>query len=500
MIVEKIGVAMSWSVLAKIARFSAGLISSIIIIRILGEGAWGTFSILKTIKGLAMVIISLGAGNAILKFIPQSRVKGGLDEVVGSFLKLTLLQLAVWISLIMVVRFRSDWISALFGGDSDRFGFLLQVAVALVIFEIFFSLLTKVMQSFYSMRMLAIATVTGKAGYILLLILFIKMGSGILGILIAGAVVNTGMSLIVLPEIIKILRSWSGYKGLVPGPGTLLGFSLPFVATGLLNQIVWRRSEVLFLGHYHDATLAGYFSLAYDIPQMLLEFIPLTIWPIIMAGTSEVYSRDNNSLPDAINVYYRLLFILVIPVAVIGFVFVSPFIPIVYGDTMIPASHLAQLFFIVFSYSFIYTPLSMSLYVMGKSWVNMLIFTLMAVLNIGLDFALIPHYGIWGAFIPVAFVLGLGVVLFQMVIRRFNRNVKPPFGFILRCYLAGLPAALLAISTAEFNTPGGLLLQLPLAFVLLFFGFKVMKIIGEREKELILKLPLPLKERIVSLF
>jgi O-antigen/teichoic acid export membrane protein len=501
MVVREAGRAMSWSVLSKIATFSAGFVSSIFIIRMLGQDAWGTLSILKTINGLALVIIMLGLGNSILRFIPRSKVKGGMKELVGRYLKLFLLQVTVWIVLIALVRYRSARIAEIFGGDSDKFGFLLQVAITFVIFEVFISLLTKLMQSLYDVKILTIATLLGKASYITLLILFIKFGWGILGVLVAAAIVNVGMSLIVIPRLTRrILEQHDKTKGHIPNFATLLGFSLPFVATGLLNQIVWRRSEVLFLGHYHSSGLAGIFTLSYDIPQMLLEFIPLTIWPIVMAGTSEVYSKNYQDLPEAIDVYYRLLFILVIPVAAMGFAFVRPIIPIIYGDAMMASARFAQLFFVVFSYSFIYTPLSMSLYVIGKSWVNMVIFAILAVLNVGLDFALIPDCGLWGAFLPVAVVLALGVGIFWLVTRRYNPGIKLPVSFIGRCYLAGMPAALMAISTMKFDSLLALLLQIPVALLLLFYGFKLMRIIGEREKELILKLPIPMKERIISLF
>ena len=85
---------------------------------------------------------------------------------------------------------------------------------------------------------------------------------------------------------------------------------------------------------------------------------------------------------------------------------------------MLPAALLTQLFFVVFSYSFLYTPMSMAFFVMGKSWINMLIFMSLAVIEIGLDCALIPRYGMWGAMVPVSIVLVLAVVLFHLVMRR----------------------------------------------------------------------------------
>jgi O-antigen/teichoic acid export membrane protein len=274
---------------------------------------------------------------------------------------------------------------------------------------------------------------------------------------------------------------------------------LPFVATGLLNLIVWRQSEVLFLGAFHGETAAGFFGLAYTVPQLLLEFVPLTVWPLVMAGMSEAYARNPARLPDAIALYYRLLYVLVIPVAALGFAFARPLVPVIYGNEMLPAALFAQLFFVVFSYAFLYTPLSMALYVTGKSWVNMLIFAFLAVVNIGLDLALIPRYGLWGAFVPVAFVMILGVAVFYIVSSRIVRNMYIPVLFIVRCYLAALPTAAIALAAERWSGPVALTLQIVAGVVLLIACFRFLRVMGPQERELIAKLPIPLKGAILKL-
>jgi O-antigen/teichoic acid export membrane protein len=232
------------------------------------------------------------------------------------------------------------------------------------------------------------------------------------------------MSILLLPQVREILSRASFEEGQAPQLGRMLRFSLPFVATGVLNQIVWRQSEVLFLGRFHGPEASGFFNLAYQLPQFTLEFIPLTIWPLILAGTAEAYARKPGNLAAAIDLYYRLLYMLVIPVAAMGFAFSGALVPMIYGGEMAPAAMFAPLFFIVFSYSFIYTPLSMALYVVEKSWVNMLLFAILAVCNVGLDFALIPKYGLWGAFIPVALVLVLAVIIFSSAVRRVLPDIR----------------------------------------------------------------------------
>ncbi len=491
---------MSWSVLAKVSRFGGGFAATILIVRTLGKYHWGMLSVLKALSGFAFVIVMLGAGNALLKYLPTAKVKGGLHSFLDTFKKLLLIQILVWICLLALVRFGGPVIEGFFQERFERFGFYLQFAVAFVIFEVFMGLVTNFLQSWYETRKLAIAIIIGNTCYVVLLMLFLKVGWGIIGVLTAGAIVNLLMTLLLVPQVLWFVRSAPVKAGEIHGVGKIFRFSLPFVATGILNQIVWRQSEVIFLGHYHGSELSGFFELAYRVPQLLLEFIPITIWPIVMAGTAEVYARNVENLPRAIDLYYRLLYILVIPIAALGFAFSRSLVPILYGSQMLPAALFTQLFFIVFSYSFLYTPLSMALYVMGKSWVNMLVFTFLAVVNVGLDLALIPHYGIWGAFFPVAFVLLLGIVVFSIVMKKCKPDVKAPTSFIIRCYAAAVPTTLLAMTSVRWSSPAALILQMLAGTILLVLGFRFFKVIGENEKELIGRLPIPLKERILALF
>ncbi|MCK4236776.1 MAG: oligosaccharide flippase family protein, partial [Candidatus Krumholzibacteria bacterium] len=330
--IEKVAQAMSWSVMAKVARFIAGFAATILIVRSFDEYDWGILTVLRSIIGFVTVVVLLGAGNALLKYIPMVRIKGGMGTLLTNFRKIFLIQFAVWLLLLILARLSGPILNSFFDKRFERFGFYLQFAVGFVIFDAFMTLITSILQSWYETRKLGIVIICGNGCYIALLVLFLKLDWGIVGVLAAGAMVSLGMSLLLLSHVRDVVKRSPIREGEAPGLEKIMRFSLPFVATGVLNQIVWRHSEVIFLSHFQGAEIAGYFGLAYKIPQLLLEYIPLTIWPIVMAGTSEVYARSSDNLPRAIDLYYRLLYILVIPVAAMGFAFARPFVPILFGS------------------------------------------------------------------------------------------------------------------------------------------------------------------------
>jgi len=490
---------MKWSLVARIAAFAAGFAANILIVRALSEHDWGFYSEIKTILQFVLVFVMIGVDAAILKFMPMLRIRGGAKAFSRTFRSLLIMQIGVWLCILLVSRFGGRFFNAFFKDETGRFSFYLQVAIICFIFELFMLLVTRFFESWYETKRFAGVVVWGNVVYFGGIVLAIRMGLGIAGVFIASAGMNILMVALLVPRALRLVRSTPS-EGTGPGVGAVLRFSLPFVVTGLLNQIVWRQSEVIFLGHFKGAEAAGFFSLAYRMPQLLLEFVPLTVWPIVMAGMSEAYAKDAKNLPRAIHLYFKLIFLLVVPVASMGFAFARPLIPIIYGAKMLPAALLTQLFFVVFSYSFLYTPMSMAFFVMGKSWINMLIFLSVAVIEVGLDLALIPRYGIWGAMVPVSFALVLAVVFFHMVMRRVRRDVRMPAGFIVRCTLAGVPTCLLSILSSRWSSPSAVALMIPAGIVLLVLGFRALKVIGTEEKELIMRLPIPAKERLLSMF
>lgn len=499
MTIEKLGHAMKWSLVARFAAFTAGFGANVVIIRALSTHDWGVYSEIKTVLMYVLVFVMIGVDAAILKFAPMMRVTGGTKAFARTFRSLFLMQIGVWLLILLVSRFGGGFFNSFFRDETGQFSFYLQVAIVCFFFELCMLMTTRLLESWYETKRLAAVVLSGNLVFFTLVVIAMRMHFGIVGILLSSAVMNLLMVVLLVPQARGLLRCVPS-EGSCPGLGVILRFSLPFVVTGLLNQIVWRQSEVLFLGHFKGAEAAGFFRQAYVLPQMILEFVPATVWPIVLAATSESYAKDARDLPRAITLYYKLIYLLVVPVASMGFAFSGALVPIVYGAKMLPAALLTQLFFVVFSYSFLYTPLSMAFYVMGKSWVNMLIFMVIAIIEISLDLVLIPRYGLWGGMAGVSIALLATVVVFHVVMRRLHPDIKTPIDFLIRCTAAAVPTCLLSILAMRWHSVGALALMIPVGLVLLFVGFRVMKVIGPEEKEMIMRLPIPAKERLLALF
>jgi stage V sporulation protein B len=488
---RQVGSAVFWSVFARCGRFVLSLVSSIIVVRGLGSYDYGVLSLVRTFLIFSAIIAGAGLGQSLLKFLPTLRVARDVRGSRRLVRTVVLVQIIIWTFLFIGIYFAKPALESVFHFEQfDGLGSLIFAAVLLSIFELFFNIISQILNAHYDTKRLSLAAIVNQVIMIALLIVLLRSGAGVLGVLIAGAVGNLAACCILLGHTAGYFASQEqgGEEGGITGR-RLARFAVPLGAIGVLNMIVWRQSETLFLAHYRSAAETGYFDLAYRLPQNMLEFIPATVWPIIMAGFSEVYEKNKDNLVLAIERYYKVLFLLCAPVCIFGVTFAGKLIPILYTEAMAPAAVPTQVFFMIFTVSFFSTPLSMTLYVMEKTHVNVMIVLLLAAVNIGLDFILIPRYGLAGAIIPVGLVIAVSPLLYKVALSRFLAGARIPYRFIGKCFAASLPVLLLLPLVTQAQNIFQLVVAAAAGVFILALSFKRFKVLGADEVRLLEGIP-----------
>ncbi len=495
---RQVGRAMLWSVTARAGRFVLGLASSIIIVRSLGQHDYGVLSVLRVVLVFAGIIAGAGMGQSLLKFLPVLKVGGDRVGALRVVRRVILVQVVVWAVLVALSYLLAGWFETLF--SFEGIGKILWIIVGLELFEVSFGVVSQILNAYYDTKLLSIANIVGQVVYIVLLLILLAAGYGVVGVFAAAALGNLAAALVVTRNVLSHLRvddprpSSGGV-----GWGRLLRFSFPFALIGVLNVIVWRQSETIFLARFRSAAETGFFDLAYRLPQTALEFIPLTVWPIIMAGVSEAYAKDPSKLNTAIDRYYRMLFLLCAPICLIGVALGGRMIPILYGEAMAPAAIPTQLFFLIFPLSFFGTPLSMALYVIEKSHVNLLICAVLAIINVGFDLLLIPRFGVIGAVIPVGVVIAGSPFMYRYGLARYVSGTRVPFAFIGKCFLASSPVLIILPFAGFIRGTFELCVALFIACVLILLTAKRIKLLGKEEFEMLASVPIPAVNRLLRL-
>jgi O-antigen/teichoic acid export membrane protein len=379
---------------------------------------------------------------------------------------------------------------------ADGVGLYVAIGVGLALFEIFFAAASHVLNAAFDTARLSVAAFASHAAYLGVLAIALPRGGGVVAVLAAGAAGHALACALVFGRV-RAATTYEARPEQAPAPAVRLWrYSLPFAAIGVLNLIVWRQSETLLLAHFRSPEETGYFDLAYRLPQTVLEFVPGTVWPLVMAGMSESYARDPARLTTSVRRYYRMLFALCAPICVMGAVLAGRVVEVLFGEGMRPAAVPAQLFFLIFTVSFLSTPLSMALYVLERSSVNLLIYVGLAIINVGLDLVLIPKYGVPGAMVPVAIAIAVQPVAYFLAVRRFVPGVGIPLAFIGRCFAASAPLLALFAVLHVLDGATGLAAALVLGVLLVGVSYRSAGVFGPEECHAIAALPVPFAARI----
>lgn len=507
---SEVPTALAWGLIAKIMVSLLAIVSNVIIVRSLGDHNYGIYSLFLNISRFLTIAIGLGLAQALLRYLPELRVNKNRLGTRQLLVQATGLQMAAWVVVLLAVYFLRGRVSALFDTDLNE---VLLLGTALLLFDVFWQFISNIYRALRWLRAMTAVTVIQRVALIGLLVFFSQSridfsgGDPSLttdGITIVEVLLAVAGSLLVgllcfLPNVIQRLP----WRRITEGDGIatsrVMKYALPTLAIGLINQILWRSSETLVIGYYWTEADVGYFNLAYTLPQMILEFIPQAIRAIVLAFLAEAYTRQQDALGRGIWLYFRLICVLVIPLALSGYILGGNAYLLLYGAEMAPGAPLCSSFFLVFMLSFMVAPFRMALFVKEKTMLNMWIVAVGAVVNIGFDFLLIPRYGIQGAVAPVALALLVSGVVQIIACRRYAPEIKVPWQYVLKF----LPGALLVLPfwyyRAELTAPLPLLGSMAAMMVLQYLALRLCRAFGDEEREIILRSKLPFKQLIVRL-
>lgn len=512
--VSAVGGAMGWSVVTRLLQFALSLIGSIIVVRSLGADRYGLLTVLRTALAFVTAICGLGLGQALLRYMPAVRARGD-RELAGRLLRLVVVpQFVAWGVAIVLAGLLSGWVAQISFPLAAQLFLLGTVLAGAELAYLATSGLTTV---FYDSRSLSLVTLGGALTYLALAVLALQAGFGVGGVLVATAAGQLLMAVLLGIRVrghLARLQPRESAAGAgpphgegTPGPsievdlagrGRLLKYALPFAAIAVMNLLTWRQSESILLAHFRTLREAAFWDLAYRMPQMILEFVPGAIWPLLMAGFSEILSKDRETLRRAIEVYYKILFLLITPIAVAGAAVGDRAIVAFYGEEMAPAGPYCQLLFLVFSLSFFSTPMTMAFYLLERPWYSFWQYLGGSIVLVGLDLLLIPRLGLTGALIPMAVVIVASPFVNAWLLTRLGMKPPIPWAFLSRVFLAAVPLMLLYPARMIVSGKVPVALAALAAGLLYLLGLKAFRVLGEEEGELLIRVRNPIASRLAA--
>lgn len=383
--------------------------------RTLSRTDYGVLVVLNTIVALVTGVTELGLGGAFMRLYSYDCKTR--REQLDALSTLVLLLLLILIPIAIIGVLLAPWLSALMLGSASN-TVAVRVAVVLVLTQnltVPSLMWLRIENRAVLFSTISIANLLMTAGANVALVGMLHMG-------ITGSLVASGLGdVIIIACTLPVICWQAGFHLRFFLAGSMLAFGVPNVVN-LMSSWVLQLSDRYLLGHLASFSLAAGYSVAYTLGGVVSTAI---IAPFSMSWYVLVYPIAKRE--DAQHVFALTLR---------GYSFVLLFATLglsLFGrsalDLLFPASYHAQspiIPVIALSTMFygIYAVVNLGVKLKRKTWLVSLYFIVSSLINVGLNFVLIPAYGTMGA----ALATLLAYIMLALLAYFFNQRIYPvPF-------------------------------------------------------------------------
>ncbi len=470
-----------WNAAARGTFLWSSFIGTAIVARLLPPETYGVYALLSVLITYAVVVCEAGLSSGLLRFATHRPSEA--RSQVGLLLSSVALQVAIAVCLAAVVLFSKSLLERAYGVTLGPY----------LLIGILIALLTVLKLDLQNLRIVA-----GRGGAMVgANLAFTSVWIG--GLLLFSRTTATLFQILVLQaSATALLTGWlllrsrqgsrlktGGRTAWIGFPTGMLVFSLAFMGRGVVNQVVMRQTEVFFIGRYWTMQDVAYYDIGYSFAFFALMSIHQAIYPVAIASLSRVAQNGIAKLQGGVQMFYKVIFIHVVPISVVGMILGDKLVELVYGAQMAPAGQIAQVFFGINTLFFLTAGLVVGMYALGKPWVGFRIAVIQAILNIALDLLLIPRLGVLGAVLAVLGTLLLVTPIFLRVYAAELGEGLVPWSYLVRCGAAASLMLLLLPLREHADRPWSVLVLLGAAGLIYLLGIRLFGLIGESEKHLL---------------
>lgn len=494
--------AVPWMVLGKVLAFLVYFGISVLIVRGLTPYEYGEYSLCKATAEYFVRVAALGLNFTLLRYIPELMLVRNLAGIKRLLKRTMAVQMLLLLLLACLLYLTQHQIALWLKINAQHFAiFILFLAFSATLRNFGNDVSTAIYQS----RFLAVLSVVHSLLWISLLSLAIGWGYGIEGVLFATALAGTTIG---LWNVLRLAGHFGRLNWRSPPEGIgrrrVLRLAIPMFLNDLINIMIMNYTEVFFLGFFFSPLLVGYYDIGYQLPMLVITFLPLALQSLFASAFAEAYSKDNECLPDLVKGYFQVLTVITVPMACFGFFFATSIVVLVYGEKMLPAAQVVGIFSLFHMVTQFSIPPSMAINALEKT-ISTIWFGLFELgVAIVFDVLLIREFGLLGAVAAVicSFVFTLPIRI--RLIRQLVGGVYFPASFVFRilglCLLVGA-----VVSSGVAALPlQSLFLKLVIAAlsygVILILSIKFLRIIRHDDVARFKRIGLPKLDLVIAFF
>ena len=373
-------------------------LTSIVVARSLGPDRMGVYSYLLWVLEIGSVAVNLGLLNTGMRYIGEALGRHELElarHLSGRFFKIEI-SLGLVISALIVLF--SIFGRNLFDARAAAPMLLLPIALLPASLNNFFNAINRGWQRFGAIAWSGV--LTSLASF--LLIWWTASRTGDLSQIILWLAVANALGLaIYVGAFSRIERSALITKNIIEGnlKRRLVRYSLALSVLVVCELIVWQKSEVFFLAFFTDSQTVAFYSLAFTMALAAVAYLPNAFISLLTPMVSSRFGQFNEIgvIENFSAAALRYVLFLAVPLAVGVTLLIHPIVTFLYGPAYQSVSSVFPLLALASVGSVITGVFSASLLGMERQKIFLFIILGVTVVNLILDFSLIPVWGLMGA-------------------------------------------------------------------------------------------------------
>lgn len=376
------------------------------IIRMLSPSDYGLYSLGMTVMSVLMVFGGLGLYSGTQRYIAYFRAQGDEERMRGVIVSTLWLVITSATILTVLSVFMAKPFAQLF--HKQQMEQVLLLFTPLVPLSLGLQTMSSFFLGFHRTSFHTLFENIGLSSISLLTVIFFLLARKTLpSALLAQVAAHTAVFLLGVAYTLKYLGFRIRGSGRILMTRKLLAFSFPLMAASALTFLM-AQTDTLMLGYYSQADQLGFYNAAFLLSNMLAIFLTAVSTIFMPVASALVAQDDITMLRQLYRSVTKWLFLFSLPLFLLFFLFPSQVIGLAFGGQYPTAARALQLLCLG---NFVHTflgPNGVSLIAHGHSKIFLAVTGAATAVNISLNAALIPRFGITGAaaasFTALAFV------------------------------------------------------------------------------------------------
>jgi O-antigen/teichoic acid export membrane protein len=382
------------------------LASSILIARFLSVDDMGLQSFIAFVSASIIFVCSFGLSGSLVRYGGELLGREELDTLRGLVWWTARIQLAgallAGAAMVTIGLFSHDEVLWMWGALGTTFGTIVNIPAS-VLFVL------------RRWREASVITLVIGLAYTVAIAIVLALGWGLAGLFGIGAILGG------IAAVWTSALAWRRLNAVAPRSGPhatlhrpVLGYALTIWAGFLLTLIVLRRSEFFFLERYSSTKAIAYYSVAFAVISGFGSAVEALAGVVAPTVASLHGSGETERIGPAFSRALRLVVLVSVPITAFGTVFGPPLIRLIYGADYAHTAAPLRIMLVPFPLLALMALSGGLLWGSGRVRLWLLVFCFAAVVDLTLDFVLVPHLAEVGAALAnscaqvtaAAFVLG----------------------------------------------------------------------------------------------